>query len=292
MRYRVKASGDLATHLRRLFRSLNEDIALSLLQACRDSDTGIHDARKRCKEVRALLRLLRPWLKAEAFRRHQQFYKAVAGQLAGNRDALVMLNTWRTLQHQWPELRSDGFQSVDSCLAAEERIDPISHRGEAFFVKLALKLERERFAATDWDLPSKHRELMPSLQRIYRKARKSERIADKSGQIDDFHDFRKCSKDLYYCLRMLRPLLSKRAKPTVRALRAMTEIQGVVNDHAVLQEFLTAQREGSGLGDQHWRSVQQILRWQMHSLQRKAHRKARKLLKASPGTYIKPLAQS
>ncbi|MDX1590189.1 MAG: CHAD domain-containing protein [Oleiphilaceae bacterium] len=290
MRYRVKATGDLATHLRRLFQSLSEDIALSLLQACRDSETGIHEARKGCKEVRALLRLLRPQLGGDTFRRHQQFYRSVAGQLAGNRDAMVMLNTWRNLQDLWPELRSEGFRSVDTRLTAEEKIDPISHQGESFFINLARELERERFAAADRAFPSKRKGLIPSLERIYRKARKSERIADKSDQIDDFHEFRKRSKDLFYCLRMLRPLLSKQAKPTVRALRDMTETQGLVNDHAVLLEFLTAQQQAINLSPDDWSSLQQILHRRINTLQNQAHRKARKLLKASPSDFIKSLS--
>lgn len=291
MRYRVKACGDLATHLRRLFQSLNEDIAVSLLQACHDSEPGIHEARKNCKEARALLRLMRPQLGAETFRRHQHFYRFVARQLAGYRDAMVMLNTWQKLQDQWPELQADGFQAVGACLAAQERIDPLSHQGEAFFVKLALQLERERFAATDWNLPSRRGKLMPSLQRIFLKAGKSERIAAISDKIDDFHDFRKRSKDLLYTLRMLRPLLNKQAKPTVRALREMTEIQGLVNDHAVLLEFLAARRADSGLSDQDWSALQQILHRRMNTLQNKAHRKARKLLKPSQSVFIKSLSQ-
>ncbi|MDX1587400.1 MAG: hypothetical protein R3296_00545 [Oleiphilaceae bacterium] len=68
MRYRLSPDGDVSKQLRRLMRSLNEEVALALLRACRDPEQDVHEARKRCKEIRALLRLFKPQMGKEAFR--------------------------------------------------------------------------------------------------------------------------------------------------------------------------------------------------------------------------------
>lgn len=289
MRYRLNPSGNFGKQLQRLIQSINEDIVVALLKACRDPETGVHQARKSCKEIRALLRLLRPQIGVEAFRHHQARYRHVAGVLSGSRDAMVMVNTWRALQDERQELQADGFDRVTAMLTERAREDPLTSKGQAFFVDLALEMEAQRFLARDWQLPRRLEDLKPNVRRLYRKARDAERRAQASDDIDDFHDFRKRSKDLFYSLRILIPLHDKRFKKQVQAFEAMTEVQGLANDHAVLSEYLETHRESLGLAADDEQRLTAAIQDRLQALQARAHELAKALLKDKPRVFVKRL---
>lgn len=289
MRYRLSPNGNFSRHLRRLMRSVNDDIALSLLRACREPETGVHEARKGCKEIRAILRLARPQLDKEDFSDNQAFYKEVSARLSGNRDALVRTKTWNSLLTETPSLQGAPADTVAGFLSAQAQLDPLAEKGGEFFVALALEVDSNSKSLKEWSLPESLADLVPNLKRIYRKARKAEKKARESDDIDDFHEFRKRSKDLFYCLRVLRPMFGKGLKSRVAELEKLTETQGDANDYAVLMDYLIEHREALNLDEDGYEAVNNAVQEKLHDLQDRAHRQARKLLSDSPGAFIKLL---
>lgn len=230
MRYRLSPNGNFAKHLKRLTRSINDDIALSLLRACQEPETGVHEARKGCKEIRAVLRLVKPHMDKKDFSDNQSFYKEVSAKLSGNRDALVRTKTWNSLVAETPYLEARPADTVARFLSTQDQLDPLSEKGRDFFVDLALEVDSNSKSPKDWSLPKSLSDLVPNLKRIYKKARKAERKARESDDIEDFHEFRKRSKDLFYCLRVLRPMFGKGLKSKVSQLQILTETQGDANE--------------------------------------------------------------
>lgn len=146
-------------------------------------------------------------------------------------------------------LQSSSYEIVAQFLSSQQKLNPIDEKGRDFFVGLALEIESESNAPKDWDLPKSLSDLIPNLKRIYRKARDSEQKAKTSDDIEDFHRFRKRSKDLFYCMRVLRPIFGKGLKGKVGELEALTELQGLANDQSVLLEFLSEHRPAIDLDD-------------------------------------------
>lgn len=289
MRYRLSPNGNVSKHFKRLMRSINEDIALALLRASTDSETGIHEARKGCKEIRALLRLVRPHLGKAEFQHRQAFYKSIAARLSGNRDAVVRKKTWQNLVADVPSLQSSTFDVVARVLSSQQTLNPIDEKGRYFFLDLALVVESESDSPEKWNLPKSLSDVAPNFKRIYQQARDAQKESENSKDIEDFHRFRKRSKDLYYCMRVLRPLFGKSLKTQLSGLEALTELQGLANDQAVLLEYLSEHLQAIELDDEEWAFVQGCINNKLKELQKHSHKAARKLLAVSPNSFIKSL---
>ena len=289
MRYRLSPNGNFAKHLRRLMRSINDEIALSLLRAFRDPETGVHEARKGCKEIRAILRLVKPHMDKEDFSDHQSFYKEVSAKLSGNRDALVRTKTWNSLVAEMPSLQGAPADTVAGFLSSQTLLDPLAEKGSDFFLDLALEVDAHNKEPKNWSLPKSLSDLVPNLKKIYQKARKAEKNARESEDIEDFHEFRKRSKDLFYCLRILRAMFGKGLKSKVSQLQNLTETQGDANDYAVLRDYLIDHREALELDEKDFELVKNAIQAKLHNLQDRAHSEAKHVLSESPGAFIKLL---
>lgn len=289
MRYRLSPNGNFSKHLKRFIRSINDDIALSLIRACRDSETGIHEARKGCKEIRAILRLVKPNMEKSEFSARQDFYREISAKLAGNRDAMVRQKTWKNLVAEYSTLEGNRDDTITRFLASQEALDPMAEKGRDFFLDLALEVEQERNAPKTWDLPKSLSDLVPNIKKIYQKARDAEKQAKESDDIEHFHRFRKRSKDLFYCLRALRPMFGKGLKALVSDLETLTETQGVANDHAVLLDYLGEHRRSLDLDDTEWQIVNDCIKQKLMELQGLSHKQGKKLFSESPGKFIKLL---
>ncbi|SHK05336.1 CHAD domain-containing protein [Marinobacter antarcticus] len=289
MRYRLNPNGNFGKHLKRLMQSINEDISLALLHACRVPETGVHEARKSCKEMRALLRLIRPQIGKAEYSRWQEHYKTISGKLSGSRDAIVRVNTWRGLVKENAALQEQRYDAIDRFLSEQQKLNPLEAKGREFFMELALEVEAQSPAPQEWDLPKSLSKLMPNLKHLYQKARDAEKKANSSGDIEAFHQFRKRSKDLFYCSRALRPMFGKSLKSKVDGLEAMTELQGSANDQAVLLEYLTDHRHEIGLDSEQWDLAEACIVAKLQELQKQTHKLAKKLLSDSPASFIKSL---
>jgi len=289
MRYRLSPNGNFSKHLIRLVRSINDDIALSLIRACRDPESGIHEARKGCKEIRALLRLLKPNMERSEFSARHAFYRDVSARLSGNRDAMVRQKTWEHLVSGTTALQDKTADTVARFLSSQAELSPLNEKGREYFLDLALEVESESPVLGNWNRPESSSELLPNIKKIYQKARNAEKQAEESDATEQFHSFRKRTKDLYYCLRVLKPVLGKRVKPIVSDLKAVAETQGVANDHAVLLHYLGEHRQSLALDDTEWDQVNDLIRQKLRALQSASHKKAKKILSESPAVFIKRL---
>ncbi|WP_339806515.1 CHAD domain-containing protein [uncultured Marinobacter sp.] len=289
MRYRLRPDGSFSKHLKRLMRSINEEIVLALLCACRDPERGVHEARKNCKEIRALLRLIRPQIGKTEFRFRQAFYQSVANQLSGNRDAVVREKTWQNLVTEVPTMQSPGYEIVAQFLSTQDKLDPEDENGRDFLLELAREVESEIDAPRQWNLPETLPDLIPNLKRIYQTARDAERKANTSDDIEEFHRFRKRTKDLFYCMRVLRPMFGKGLKSSVDDLEALTELQGIANDHAVLLAYLDQHRQAVDLDNARWEIVRGSILEKLGALQKQSHKMARKTLAQSADSFVKAL---
>src|ERR671911_3201873 len=97
MKYRFVAGETVTEGLRRIARG-RIDHALDELRGETDSSPSeaVHEARKDTKKLRALLRLVRYDIGEKAYRRESAAFRDAARELAGARDADVMITTLDT----------------------------------------------------------------------------------------------------------------------------------------------------------------------------------------------------
>lgn len=182
-----------------------------LRSAAGDPVEAIHQARKRCKQARTILRLARGGaLREEAYRRESLVIRNAARLVGGVRDAQVALQTLAALRrHETthdPRLaralgplaaRLRGRQKaiVEAALGAEKRVETAVER-----------LEVARARVPRWPLRGEgFASIRPGLEKLYRQGRGRLEAAARDPSTDRLHDLRKRVKDLWHVARILRP---------------------------------------------------------------------------------------
>jgi CHAD domain-containing protein len=206
-----------------------------------DPHEAVHEVRKRCKEVRATLRLVRGVL--PTYSDENAHYRDAARRLSHVRDAQALVETFD--DHVAPAVRSnDGLatdsldavraalvdrrdtlaaaEDLDSRLAAVER-DLLDGRDRVD----ALPVATDGFAA-----------VAGGLRKSYRRGR--DRMADAYADpsTEAFHEWRKRVKYHRYHCYLLRPVWEKPMKARRDQLKELSDLTGDEHDLAVFVETM------------------------------------------------------
>jgi CHAD domain-containing protein len=207
--------------LERALMALDDDGALH---------EGVHDARKRIKKLRGLLRLVRPGFKGYA--RENATLRDAARTLSGLRDHTAMIQTLDRLSARYPN-RIDRRRMVPLRRALEARRDEaaadadLAARIEAF--REVLRATRER--AEGWRLKADGWEALgPGLALTYGRGREAMAVAHRTGRGEDFHEFRKRVKYHGYHARLLAPMWPPLMEPCAALLDDLGEVLGEQHD--------------------------------------------------------------
>jgi CHAD domain-containing protein len=192
--YRFRAEEPLPEGVARIARG-RIDHAIEELTGESDStpEEAVHNARKDIKKLRALLRLVRGELGADAYGRENDAFRTAAAQLAGTRDADVLVATLDGL-----ELDDAVAGSLRRALEAQRLQTSVGGRGQAGAAAVEMLREaRERVA--DWPLETDGFDaLEPGLRRMYRRGRREYRALRKEATVEGLHEWRKRAKELWY----------------------------------------------------------------------------------------------
>lgn len=180
----------------------------------------VHEARRRCKKLRGLLRLVRP-----AFAEFEQENRAIrdaAKTLSHLRDGEVLHETIAAL-HKW---RPDPLLAR---LAGQSLASPVHVDGAAALADFKNRIEQIRSRAESWTLRSTDPDcLFDGLRRLYRSGRDRMRAADRSRDPADVHDWRKANKYHGFHLDLL-----KRAAPEALSggLDVVDKLSTILGEH-------------------------------------------------------------
>jgi CHAD domain-containing protein len=164
-----------------------------------DPEEAVHDARKDMKKLRALLRLVRGEIGEKTFRREADCFRDAARELAGVRDADVMLATLNGLEERYAdEFPADAAGDLRQALEAHKLRTAAGGRGQAAMAAIAI-LSEARGRVADWPLERDGFEpLADGLRRTYRRGRSDWRTAASDPSVENLHEWRKRVKDLWY----------------------------------------------------------------------------------------------
>jgi CHAD domain-containing protein len=176
------------------------DNALDELGGRTDSspEDAVHSARKDMKKLRALLRLVRGEIGDEVYRRESTAFRDAGRELAGVRDADVMLATLDSLE--LPEKEAGPLRQA---LEAHKIRTAAGAREQAAAVAAEI-LTAARGRVSDWPLETDGFEAFEEgLRRMYRRGRRNMRAARSQPTAENLHEWRKRTKDLWYHLALL-----------------------------------------------------------------------------------------
>lgn len=219
------------------------DDALAALDAVTQGqgnrEAHIHRVRRRCKQSRALARLMRPSL-GKAFRPFNESVRDAARLLSAARDEHVLATTLADLDDIEPfDLTlPDGSAPKTTEASSPSLQHPADPASEA-----AALLRHAQSLLQQWELPDGFEPIALGLERTYRLGQEWLGTARSTPDADAMHEWRKHAKDLWYQLRLIEPFAPRALQPMRRHAGTLGEDLGDHNDLSVLLDRLEALRQ-------------------------------------------------
>ena len=208
---------------------------------------AVHQARKRCKKIRGLLRLIRGSF-SESYSEENAWFRDLARRLSDARDAQAMLECFDKLYATFSqELRTGALSSVRQALAGRrdavqedtqlpQRVrESADELQDAYARVLGWRLDSGGFAAIE-----------KGLLRTYRRACKAMHACYDSPSPERFHEWRKRVKYHWYHLRLLREVWPAPMKVLAAETKQLADLLGDDHDLAVLHRMLVHERDAFG----------------------------------------------
>lgn len=251
-----------------------------------DPATGPHEARKSIKDLRALLRLVRPADEA-FFRRENARYRDIAQSLAGVRAAAALVETVDRFIRDYPrEAGAGGLDGIRQTLLAE-RNRLTAEEGD--FCRLSAEAvaacEAGRAALDELDLPRRAPEsadlLAEGMARVATRANKARKRARKSGDAAQFHEMRKSVKQHWAHIRQLSTVWPEHRRRRVKAAKRLGNRLGELHDIAVMRDLIASDADRLGTPEE-IALFEALMDRKEVELEKKSLKMARRLFKAKP----------
>jgi hypothetical protein len=249
MAYRFRHGENVESGLRRIAAEQIGKAIDEVSAANRDVVTAVHFARRRCKKLRGLIRLVRPVF--PHYGRENLFYRDAARGLAAIRDNDVALRTYdRVLERFGVSLDVNAFAPIRARLA--DRCNQVTQDAALIEERLGQFVERmhaarERAAAYAIEAEG-FEAVRGGLMATYRRGRRARRVAARRLSRDALHEWRKEIKHYWHHLRLLRGVWPRMIAVPRRSALRLSELVGDGNDLALLRGALMEVRDDLDTG--------------------------------------------
>src|SRR5436309_1077349 len=205
MSYELRRDETLGDGLRRICRKQIE-LALTIARGEKETDdTPVHETRKHLKKARAALRLVKKEIGRGLFTRQDHCLRDVGRLVSEVRDAEVRLQTVRQLQGLTRRKKHRKYQKLEEMLMLE--LENFVAAFAEWHVQAIPMLEGVRDDIDAWPVDQLDCcQLRRVVQRTYKCGRDALAEAKAKGTSECFHEFRSVAKQLWYHLRILRPI--------------------------------------------------------------------------------------
>ncbi|MFB6242733.1 MAG: CHAD domain-containing protein [Halobaculum sp.] len=220
----------------------------------------VHEVRKRCKEIRAAFRLVRPVL--PTYSDENAHYRDAAGLLSDVRDAAAAVETFDdhvrpALQATTESAAGDGGGDRAGHLTLDEnRLDEMRETLVERRDRIAAEQELDDRLSTVRVELLEGRERVPhlpiategydavagGLRKSYRRARERMAEAYEDPEFERFHEWRKRVKYHRYHCRLLRRVWPDPMRTRRSELKTLSDVIGDENDLAEFRQLVTAEQ--------------------------------------------------
>ena len=250
MAYRFKRSQTVPQNVKRIAR---EEIG-SAIEYLRgkgrlNGDDSIHEVRKNIKKARALLRLVRPEM-GDLYAKQNVQLRDAGRKLSDLRDAGALIGVLDTLRKgSRSKPAEQELASVRRLLNRQKRKLEEEARTRKTVPAVRGEMVQAHKSIRRWPLDSDgFSAIEAGLTRTFRDGRKALAQARKSGSREDFHEWRKRVKDLWYQVRLLKKLWGDVMEGYERSLKELEDALGEDLNLAILEERVHSMSPGNGAG--------------------------------------------
>jgi CHAD domain-containing protein len=248
MAFCLEANEPVENGVKRIVREQVDRVIAAIDNKTRKRDEAVHEVRKCCKRIRAVVRLIRLAFGGH-YRFENDFFREAARELSGLRDAKVLVETFdaaarvagnRIDRRHFALLRR---KLVQHCRERAE--NPTAQDERLATVRDWLSDSRERIDS--WTLEMDGFEAVePGLLKTYASGRKAMQSAYKESGATVFHNWRKRVNYHRYHIRLLRNLWRPVLQPLRHEVKTLARLLGDDHNLAVLRAALTDKPEVFG----------------------------------------------
>ena len=291
MSYRFQRDESVEEGVRRIAREQMDKIMSELDAAGENLDDAVHSIRKRCKKLRALLRIVRPGFE-DIYRRENAVLRDGARRLSAVRDAKALVECFDVLIERYREsLKGETLAVWREALEAERR--ELAEDGEEMTRQLSafrqdMTALGERIGK--WELDIKGFDaLTGGLRKTYERGVRGMKIAYDEPSTETFHEWRKRVKYHRYQVRLMRSVWKPVMRARRKAMHDLSTYLGDEHDLAVLRDHLenvTAKRVGD---DKAREALFGVIAQHRKELQKKARPLGKKAFAEKPKHHARRL---
>jgi CHAD domain-containing protein len=284
--FRLKQGASISSEIRRIVLKQLE-AAISELHSVGDpqSDDAVHDARRRVKKIRAIIRLVRPVLDKE-YRAVDRDLSTVSRLLAPVADGRGIVETLEEIEHRYPaSLPNRTFAAARAgVLRNGARADREAHqRGILKIAAGTLRSERSR--VKHWRIRADgFRAIAPGLEESYRRARRKMIETWSKPKPSNFHTWRRSVKDHWFHVRLLEGRCGDHLVFYERRIEALDGILGEYHNVVLLRDVLVT--DASLPREEGARCLRVVVRYQ-RVLRRHAEVLGARIYNESPRRFVR-----
>jgi len=270
MSFRVKRKETPEEAVQRLTGELI-DHALASVRRC-DQASALHEVRKDIKKLRAVLRLVRWEIGERTYKAQAVALREAAGCLAATRDAHVVNQALRKLaKHFKGRLAQRDLADLKLVLQARSRDQMRQFRLGNSLEKIERSLKKTATGFRKTAIPGK--KAWPAISRgltwSYANGRKAFQRVREEPSDENFHEWRKRVKDLWYHIRLLRPIWPEQMRAAARQLKLLGELIGDDHDLVLLAGVVRDARIGRA-GTRRRQIIQALINLRQSELRQEA----------------------
>lgn len=243
MKFRINIQQPVSDDIKRILMELNQKSIDLLNSNEEDLDQPIHDARKNFKKTRAVIRLVRLEVGEEVYKRENIFHRDIGRKLSEIRDSYVFVETLDKLSKRFVKELSEHtgvFQIFRNVLI--QRHDEIKNEiiyNQKAHLEVSEELKSHQQMITE--LPIQNDDFSAiegGLKKVYSRGYNALRRCVDEPSAENFHDWRKRVKYLWYHMRLLYQINPRKQKQYARQLKDLSDYLGDEHDLTVMEELL------------------------------------------------------
>jgi len=235
--YRLQTDEPLPVGIKRIALEQAERAIWQLTTAKKNQDKAVHDARKCCKKIRAVLRLVRDEIGQDLYRRENVLYRDAARDLSDLRSSAVMAEILDALCVRFDnDLPPDAFIDVRRGLMVrhyQTLQDAVESGNLLLDVAEDLRKGRDRLLHLSLETEDFFT-LRQGVRRVYRRGHRAMQASIENPTTENLHEWRKRVKYLRYQMRILNPLEPVLVQALADDLDTLSDLLGLDHDLAEL----------------------------------------------------------
>jgi hypothetical protein len=294
MAYRFQPRSTVEANVRRI---LGEQLDKAQYQLTENFSyepaAAIHDARKRLKKARSVLRLVRKAMDKDTYKYEKNTLRDTGRLLAPARDGEAYRETLADLtEHYASVLEDDAFAVLEEALMDHHltllrRLIDSDETMASVLNNLKdsrLRLKYLQLDKTRWDA------LHKGLRKIYRQGHERMQTAYEEVSDSAFHEWRKRVKDLWYDTRLLKSTWPPIMKAWETEAHQLSKYLGDDHDIAELRQFLLKHQNDNSLQDSHLKLLLPIMKHRQGQLRDKAKDLGQRLYAETADSFAERMA--